>query len=60
MKIDRAVIGPIFEAAAANVDNDPSGVSPANLIQAQRDYLGAHTSEQIDIKGTFYSEWEKG
>ena len=32
---------------------------PANLIQAQRDYFGAHTYERIDAKGTFHTKWEK-
>jgi 6-phosphogluconate dehydrogenase len=32
---------------------------PANLIQAQRDYFGAHTYERIDAKGTFHTQWEK-
>jgi 6-phosphogluconate dehydrogenase len=32
---------------------------PDNLIQAQRDYFGAHTYERIDAKGTFHTEWEK-
>lgn len=32
---------------------------PANLIQAQRDYFGAHTYERIDKPGTFHTEWEK-
>jgi 6-phosphogluconate dehydrogenase len=32
---------------------------PANLIQAQRDYFGAHTYERIDVKGTFHTEWGK-
>jgi len=32
---------------------------PANLIQAQRDYFGAHTYERIDAKGTFHTGWEK-
>jgi 6-phosphogluconate dehydrogenase len=31
---------------------------PANLIQAQRDFFGAHTYERIDAKGTFHEEWE--
>jgi 6-phosphogluconate dehydrogenase len=31
---------------------------PANLIQAQRDYFGAHTYERSDTKGTFHTEWE--
>jgi 6-phosphogluconate dehydrogenase len=32
---------------------------PANLIQAQRDYFGAHTFERKDKEGTFHIEWEK-
>jgi 6-phosphogluconate dehydrogenase len=32
---------------------------PANLIQAQRDYFGAHTYERVDTKGAFHTEWEK-
>jgi 6-phosphogluconate dehydrogenase len=30
---------------------------PANLIQAQRDYFGAHTYERIDQTGSFHTEW---
>ncbi len=33
---------------------------PANLVQAQRDYFGAHTYERNDAKGTFHTEWESG
>ncbi len=32
---------------------------PTNLIQAQRDYFGAHTYERIDARGTFHTQWEK-
>ena len=32
---------------------------PANLIQAQRDYFGAHKFERKDKEGTFHIEWEK-
>ena len=35
------------------------GHLPANLIQAQRDYFGAHTYERIDQSGVFHTEWEK-
>jgi|GraSoiStandDraft_4_1057263.scaffolds.fasta_scaffold00175_8 6-phosphogluconate dehydrogenase len=31
---------------------------PANLIQAQRDYFGAHTYERTDKPGVFHSQWE--
>jgi 6-phosphogluconate dehydrogenase len=30
---------------------------PTNLIQAQRDYFGAHTYQRIDKDGTFHTEW---
>ncbi|MGH9948633.1 MAG: NADP-dependent phosphogluconate dehydrogenase [Pyrinomonadaceae bacterium] len=30
---------------------------PANLIQAQRDYFGAHTYQRIDKEGTFHTDW---
>ncbi|TDT51300.1 NADP-dependent phosphogluconate dehydrogenase [Fonticella tunisiensis] len=31
---------------------------PANLIQAQRDFFGAHTYSRIDMEGTFHTIWE--
>ncbi|MDQ6890477.1 MAG: NADP-dependent phosphogluconate dehydrogenase, partial [Bacteroidota bacterium] len=31
---------------------------PTNLIQAQRDFFGAHTYQRIDVEGIFHSEWE--
>ena len=30
---------------------------PANLIQAQRDYFGAHTYERVDKEGSFHTQW---
>ena len=32
---------------------------PANLIQAQRDYFGAHTYRRVDRAGTFHTRWEE-
>ena len=31
---------------------------PTNLIQAQRDFFGAHTYQRIDEEGIFHTEWE--
>ena len=31
----------------------------ANMIQAQRDYFGAHTYQRVDKEGTFHTEWTK-
>lgn len=32
---------------------------PANLIQAQRDYFGAHTFERLDGPGAFHIQWDE-
>ena len=34
-----------------------AAVLPANLIQAQRDYFGAHTYKRTDKEGVFHTEW---
>jgi 6-phosphogluconate dehydrogenase len=34
-----------------------SELLPTNLIQAQRDYFGAHTYQRIDLPGSFHTEW---
>lgn len=31
---------------------------PTNLVQAQRDFFGAHTYQRTDGQGTFHTEWE--
>ena len=48
---------PAFASALTYVDAYRSDVLPANMIQAQRDYFGAHTYERIDMPGTFHTEW---
>jgi 6-phosphogluconate dehydrogenase len=50
---------PGLMVALAYFDGYRSAWLPANLIQAQRDYFGAHTYERIDEKGTFHTEWRK-
>jgi 6-phosphogluconate dehydrogenase len=32
---------------------------PTNLVQAQRDYFGAHTYQRTDVQGIFHTEWGK-
>ncbi len=32
---------------------------PTNLIQAQRDYFGAHTYQRVDMPGVFHTEWKE-
>lgn len=48
---------PTLSAAVAYYDSYRSAVLPANLIQAQRDYFGAHTYKRIDRDGIFHTEW---
>ena len=49
---------PCFSTALAFFDGYRSAVLPANLIQAQRDYFGAHTYELLEKPGTFvHTNW---
>ena len=50
---------PTFSSALAYYDSYRSEVLPANLIQAQRDYFGAHTYNRVDKPGVFHFEWAK-
>jgi 6-phosphogluconate dehydrogenase len=45
-------------ASLSYFDAYRSGRLPANLIQAQRDYFGAHTYRRIDQPGIFHTDWE--
>ena len=48
---------PAFMTALAYYDGYRHASLPANLLQAQRDYFGAHTYERTDRAGTFHTEW---
>lgn len=48
---------PAFSAALGYYDSYRRERLPANLLQAQRDYFGAHTYQRVDRPGTFHSEW---
>lgn len=49
---------PLFMAALAYLLPFQGAGLGANLIQAQRDFFGAHTFERIDQDGSFHHEWE--
>ncbi|MGA2383196.1 MAG: NADP-dependent phosphogluconate dehydrogenase [Gemmatimonadales bacterium] len=49
---------PAFSSALAYYDSYRSAVLPANLLQAQRDFFGAHTYRRIDREGVFHTNWE--
>ena len=49
------VAAPAFMAALSYYDGYRCARLPANLLQAQRDYFGAHTYERVDApRGTFF------
>lgn len=48
-----------FMTALAYFDAYRSARLPMNLIQAQRDFFGAHTYERVDEKGTHHTKWEE-
>jgi 6-phosphogluconate dehydrogenase len=48
---------PGFTTALTYYDGYRTARLPANLLQAQRDYFGAHTYERIDKPGSFHSDW---
>jgi 6-phosphogluconate dehydrogenase len=48
---------PGFSAALSYYDGYRTERLPANLLQAQRDYFGAHTYQRIDKPGTFHTDW---
>jgi 6-phosphogluconate dehydrogenase len=45
-------------SALGYFDAYTSAIMPVNLIQAQRDYFGAHTYQRTDREGTFHTEWK--
>jgi 6-phosphogluconate dehydrogenase len=47
----------VTSASLAYYDSYRKERLPANLIQGQRDYFGAHTYKRIDKEGTFHTEW---
>ncbi|MFP4508454.1 MAG: NADP-dependent phosphogluconate dehydrogenase, partial [Candidatus Acetothermia bacterium] len=52
------LICPALSASLNYFNSLTSERMPANMIQAQRDYFGAHTYQRIDEEGTFHTEWQ--
>ncbi|MEP6808704.1 MAG: NADP-dependent phosphogluconate dehydrogenase [Chthoniobacterales bacterium] len=55
--VNHGVAVPAFSASLAYFDSYRQARLPANLLQAQRDFFGAHTYERIDKPGIFHTEW---
>ena len=56
--IEWGIPTPAFSASLAYYDSYRTANLPANLLQAQRDFFGAHTYERKDKEGIFHSSWE--
>jgi len=50
---------PAMSACLNYYDSYRTETLPANLIQAQRDYFGAHMYERVDKEGVFHTRWQK-
>lgn len=48
---------PAFSSALSYYDGYRSARLPANLLQAQRDYFGAHTFQRLDVEGQHHCNW---
>ncbi|RYF87324.1 MAG: NADP-dependent phosphogluconate dehydrogenase, partial [Chitinophagaceae bacterium] len=57
LAMDAQIGVPALASALSYVDMFGTGRSALNLIQAQRDFFGAHTYERLDQAGSFHTEW---
>ncbi|EOH89481.1 NADP-dependent phosphogluconate dehydrogenase [Enterococcus villorum] len=57
LAVQAGVPVPTFSSAIAYFDSYRAKRLPANIIQAQRDYFGAHTYERVDKEGIFHYSW---
>jgi 6-phosphogluconate dehydrogenase len=57
--VENGISTPAFMSALAYFDGYRSKNLPANLLQAQRDYFGAHTYQRIDKEGKFHTKWKE-
>ncbi|MDT3991153.1 NADP-dependent phosphogluconate dehydrogenase, partial [Staphylococcus aureus] len=55
--VQNGVPTPGFSSSINYYDSYRAADLPANLIQAQRDYFGAHTYERKDKEGVFHTQW---
>ena len=55
--VNSGIALPAYTAALSYFDGFKSERMPSNIIQAQRDYFGAHTYELIGKEGVFHTQW---
>ncbi|KAK9707084.1 hypothetical protein RND81_07G171300 [Saponaria officinalis] len=59
LAVSSGISTPGMSSSLAYFDSYRRDRLPANLVQAQRDYFGAHTYERVDIPGSYHTEWFK-
>lgn len=59
LAIKKEIPVPVLSSSLAYLDSWKSENLPANLIQAQRDFFGAHTYQRVDKEGIFHTVWEE-
>jgi 6-phosphogluconate dehydrogenase len=57
--ISAEIPAPAFMTTLSYMDSLQATHLPANLIQTQRDYFGAHTYERVDQRGLFHTQWSR-
>ncbi|OMF05439.1 phosphogluconate dehydrogenase (NADP(+)-dependent, decarboxylating) [Paenibacillus amylolyticus] len=55
--VKKGIPVPGFSSALSYYDSYRTERLPANLLQAQRDYFGAHTFKRVDKEGSFHFQW---
>ena len=55
--VEHGIAAPAITASLGYFDSYRQERLPANLLQAQRDFFGAHTYERVDKPGVFHTEW---
>ncbi|GAB3071949.1 NADP-dependent phosphogluconate dehydrogenase [Salinicoccus sesuvii] len=58
LAIENEIPMPAFLSALSYFDSMKQERVSSNMIQAQRDYFGAHTYERIDQPGVFHTDWQ--
>jgi 6-phosphogluconate dehydrogenase len=56
--VGKGIAVPAYSSALSYFDSLRSAQMPTNLIQAQRDYFGAHTYELNGREGVFHTDWK--
>ncbi len=57
--VEKGIAAPLFTSSLTYIDQLSAPLLGANLLQAQRDFFGAHTFERVDKEGMMHYEWNK-